>query len=279
MTETVWRYLEMIWEPYPDGDTLEVINGLWPDAGQAAQELAEAYLEVRIAEEDKPAGDALVSASEGYNVGGLPFHLPVMRQVLGEGLLAIGTPAIEFLQRWFNESGDVGQKAGIAILLTEFGEVAAESVPLLVAEVANPAKPEERFGLRCTAAYALGKLGVASAKVVEALSQVAGAADEAQPLRSYCIEALMDLGPPAAAAIPVLEQVLKNEQKDEDLQHFAWSALKSVGAARRTIRVEAQWPSTCGPCTGRPGSRSCTIRRPPSDLGRQATYAEVCSET
>jgi hypothetical protein len=71
---------------------------------------------------------------------------------------------------------------------------------------------------------------MAPAEVVEALVQVARAAEEWQPLRSYCIEALMELGPAAAASIPVLEQILKNEAEDEDLRNFAWSALKSVGA-------------------------------------------------
>jgi PBS lyase HEAT-like repeat len=153
-----------------------------------------------------------------------------MRQVLAAGLQAIGAPAIELLRRWFKGSEDVDQKADITVLLAEFGEAAAVCVPLLIAEVAESAKPEERCGLRCAAAWTLGKLAVASPEVVEALVQVAGAGGEAQPLRSYCIEALMDLGPSAAAAIPVLEQVLKNEAEDEDLRNFAWSALKSVGA-------------------------------------------------
>jgi hypothetical protein len=234
MTEFAWRYLEKMWtELYPDGDPGEVVSGLWPEPGRAANELAEAYLEVVIAEGDEAAQDALVAASEGREVGGLPCCLPAMRQVLWEGLQAIGPLAIALLERWFRESGDLGQKGRIAFLLARFGEAAAECVPLLVAEVANSAMPKERFGLRCSAAYALGKLAVASMEAVEALARVAGAGGEAQALRSYCIEALMDLGPTAAAAIPVLEQVLKNEAEDEDLRNFAWSALKSVGASSR----------------------------------------------
>jgi hypothetical protein len=227
----------MIWdEDHHGGDTsqaMTVINGLWPDLERAAQELAEAYLEVKTAEEDEPSRDALVSVSERYRVGGLPFCLPAMRNVLSEGLQAIGAPAIELLLGWFQAAEDAVRKAGVTILLAEFGEAAAGCVPLLVAEVVNPAKPKERLGVRCAAAYALGVLDVASPEVVESLAQVAGASGEAQPLRSYCIEALMDLGPAAAAAIPVLEQVLKNEAEDEDLRNFAWSALKSVGAGAR----------------------------------------------
>jgi HEAT repeat protein len=245
MTETAWKYLEMIWDDdHHGGDTSQartVINELWPDLEGAAEELVEAYLQVKIAEEDETDRDALISASEGYNVGGLPFHLPAMRQVLSAGLQAIGSPVITLLQKRFKESEDVVQKARIAILLAEFGEAAADCVPLLVAEVANSANPKERFNLRCSAAYALGNLGIASAEAVEVLAQVAGASSEAQPLRSYCIEALMDLGPPAAAAIPILEQILKNEAEDEDLRNFAWSALKSVGASSREHPCGGTW--------------------------------------
>jgi Holliday junction resolvasome RuvABC DNA-binding subunit len=111
----------------------------------------------------------------------------------------------------------------------------------LIAEVADSAKSKERFSLRCVAAYALGKLGVTSAEVVEVLAHVAGASGEAQRLRSYCIEALMDLGPSAAAAIPVLEQILKNEGENEDLRNFVWSALKSVGAGSREHPCGGTW--------------------------------------
>jgi hypothetical protein len=232
----------MIWEPYPDGDIAQAIDGLWQDKGSATRELAEAYIEVAFAQDDEPLRDALLSAGEAYEVGALlvrgydergrVVHFPVLPGIIADALRAIGAPAIEPLQKLFRESQDVGRKIAIANLLAQFGEAAAESVSILAAEVANPGEPEERCGLRCTTAYALGTIGVASAEVVEALTRVAGAADEAQPLRSYCIEALMDLGPSAAAAIPVLERVLKDDE-DDDLRQFAWSALKSVGSASR----------------------------------------------
>lgn len=232
MTENAWKYLEKMWddEAYPSAVAGEVISNLWPDVRDAAQELTEAGLEVIIAERDKPTRDALVAASEHYSVGGLPYCLQAMLSVLCQGLLAIGTPAMEVLQRWFKESEDISQKTGVAVLLGPFGEAAADSVLLLVAEVANSTQPKARRGLRCAAAYALGKIKVASAEVVETLSQVAGATGDDQPVRSYCIEALLDLGPPAVAAIPVLNHMLRNEAEDDDLRHFAWSALKSVFA-------------------------------------------------
>src|SRR5262249_45026946 len=122
-------------------------------------------------------------------------------------------------------------------LLAEFGEAAAGCVPLLVAEVVNPATPEERRGVRCAAALALGRIGAATdvdeaeatlAGAVGGLTPGAGDPAESQPLRSYCIEALMDIGPPARSAIPVLERVFRDDE-DEDLRNFACSALKSVG--------------------------------------------------
>jgi hypothetical protein len=174
--------------------------------------------------------------------------------LLAEGLRVIGAPAVELLRRWFEGAEDAVRKAGVTILLAEFGEGAAGCVPLLVAEVANTAKPKERLGVRCATGFALARIDLASAEVVAALTQVAGSAEEAQPLRSYCMEALMDLGPAAAAAIPMLEQVLKAEAEGEDLRNFAWSALKPSVQGRVSTRVVARWPSKCGPCTGLSGS-------------------------
>src|SRR5262249_31441359 len=79
-----------------------------------------------------------VAASAGYNVGGLLCCLPVMRQVLAAGLLTVGMPAVEFLQRRFAESSDSVERAGAALLLGEFGAEAAGVVPLLAAVLADP---------------------------------------------------------------------------------------------------------------------------------------------
>lgn len=88
------------------------------------------------------------------------------------------------------------------------------------------------------------------AGAIEMLTRVAGNPAESQTLRSYGIEALMDIGPPARSAIPVLAHVLRGDP-DDDLQHFAWSALKSVGAPSREHSAGALWPITCGRCTAR----------------------------
>lgn len=236
MTENAWRYLEMTWEDDPPGaHVAEIVKEVWADATQAANELTAAYIEMFVAQGDEAARKTLVagrSADSGLDllIDFVPNHLSIMRAMVSEGLAKIGAPAMEFLQEFFLHSPDLVQKAAIANLLAEFGSAAAGSVPPLVAELATSDETKQRFDLRCAAAFALGKLGVASADVVKALARVAGAGDERQALRSYCMEALMDLGPSAVTAVPVLEQVLKNEAEDDDLRHFAWSALKSVTA-------------------------------------------------
>ena len=243
MTEATWRYLkEACGGVYPESDLGEVVARLWPDREGAARDLAAAWTEVKAAEEDEADRQALLSASAGYNVGGLPCCLPVMRQVLAAGLLTVGRPAVEFLQRRFAESSDSVERAGVALLLGEFGAAAAGIAPLLAAVLAEPDPDGGRRSLRVAAAYTLGEIGaatdedeaeVALAGAVEVLIRVAGDSVESQPLRSYCIEALLDIGPPARSAIPVLERILRDDTADDDLRHFAWSALKSVGAPFR----------------------------------------------
>lgn len=234
MTDSVWRYLESVLEAEVYSDAKphamrDVLNNVWPDAQQTARELAEAYAEVRAAEEEEPARDALVSARKQYpKVHVFLSHLPDMRMVLFAGLSAIGSPAIEYARRWFEQSADLDKKARIVLLLADFGEAAADCVPFLVAELADSSHCDERHAMRFVAAYALGKIGVASANVVELLAERSSDVDEPQSLRSYCIEALLDLGPSAAAAIPFLKSILNNEAENEDLRHFAWAALKSV---------------------------------------------------
>lgn len=243
MTEAAWHYLEEAWgeDIYPDGDLAGLIAGQWPDPQRAASDLAAGWMEVKVAEEDEADRQALLSASERYNVGGLPSCLPVMRQVLAAGLLAVGAPAIEFLQRRFMESSDSVERAGIALLLGEFGVAAVGVAAVLATVLAEPDPEGDRRSIRIAAACALGQIGAAidedaaeaaMAGAVEVLTRVAGDPAESQTLRSYCVEALMDIGPPARSAIPVLERVLQDDP-DDDLQHFAWSALKSVGAPSR----------------------------------------------
>lgn len=236
MTETTWKYLEMIWDDeHHGGDTsqaLAVIQDLWPDFDQAAHELAEAYIEVDIAMQYKKVREALITVSENYRVGGLPYHLQAMQIVLVDGLKAISLRTVPMLQRWFKESDDVTRKARIAGLMGDLGNLAADCVSLLLTELADSANPRQRHDVRCASAYALGKLDVASPDVVKVLMQVAGDTSENQALRSYCIEALMDLGPAAKSSIPTLTKIFYHDE-DEDLRHFAWAALKSVRAATR----------------------------------------------
>ena len=114
-----------------------------------------------MAEEDAADHQALLSASERYDVGGLQSCLPVMRHVLAAGLLAVGAPAVEFLQRRFVESSDSVERAGVAQLLGEFG-AAVGAAPVLAPSLAEPDPEGDRRCIRIAAACSLGRIGAAT---------------------------------------------------------------------------------------------------------------------
>jgi hypothetical protein len=240
MTETAWRYLQRLRDmvrsgEYPDGlsepEFRAAVGDVWADAAAAAAELIEAWMEVDIVEDDESAKAAFLSVCEAHDLGELP-SCGVTKELLLEGVHTVSGPAGDFLRGLLRQSADVGRKTQSVRLLYGLRDSAASSVPLLVAELADSADPHERLSLRVFSAAALGEFDIASPDVVEVLARVAADEGEYQPLRSYCIEALMDLGPGAAAAIPVLREI-KDHDEDDDLRHFAWSALKSVSAASR----------------------------------------------
>lgn len=245
MTEAVWRYLEEAWgnDIYPHGDLGGFVVEHWPDPERAAGDLAAGWIEVKLAEEDEVDWlQFLRGASKWCALGRLPAFLPLIRQVLGAGLLAIGAPAVVFLSRRFGESNDLVERAGLAMLIGEFGIAASGAVHLLTTALAEQNPEGDRCSVRIAAAGALGQIGAmmdeddvggAMAGALETLIRVAGDAGEFQPLRTYCIEALMDLGPPARSAIPLLTRMVRDDAEDEDLRNFAWSALESVEAPSR----------------------------------------------
>jgi len=65
--------------------------------------------------------------------------------------------------------------------------------------------------------------------MIEVITHAAEDMSSPQALRSVAIESLMDMGPVAVAAIPVL-RTIKETDEDSDLRMFAWAALKSVSA-------------------------------------------------
>jgi hypothetical protein len=241
MTEATWHYLEEVWgeDMFPDGDFAALILRHWPDFGQSVKDLAGGWMEVKMAEEDEDDRETLLTASEQFDVGGLTACLPVMRQFFATGLKTVGSPAIEFLQRRLTESDDLVECAASAVLLGEFGAVAVGATPVLAIVLADG---ELISTIRVAAACALGQIGAATAEdvaeealagTIGVLARVAGDPAEPQSLRAYCMEALMDIGPPARSAIPALERIHRDETEDEDLHHFAWSALRSVGSSSR----------------------------------------------
>lgn len=179
MTEAAWYYLEAAWgnDIYPDGDLAGLIAGHWSDPERAAGDLAAGWVEVKAAEEDEADGQALLSASERYDVGGLPSCLPVMRQVLAAGLLAVGASAVEFLQRKFVGSSDSVEREGVALLLGEFGAAAVGVVPVLATVLAEPDPEGDQRSFRVAAACALGQIRAATTRMRRRLRW---------PVRSRC---------------------------------------------------------------------------------------------
>jgi hypothetical protein len=198
----------------------------------AAADLVEAWIDINQAEDDESAKAAFLSACKAHDLGPLPNYWSLMRDFLFKGVRTLAAPAGDVLRGRLAQSADAGRKLLSARMLYGLRESAEASLPLFVAELADSADPDERVTWRSVCAAALGKLNIASPDVVEVLARVADDESECQPLRSYCIEALMDLGPGAAEVIRVLREIKGNDE-DDDLRHFAWSALKSVSAASR----------------------------------------------
>jgi hypothetical protein len=195
MTEAVWHYLGEAWrnDLYPDGDLREMIDRQWSDAGRATSELVAGWTEVKAAEEDETDRQTLLAVSESYDVGGLVVCLPVMRQILAKGLLAVGKPAVESLQRRFVESSDAAECAAVALLLGEFGAASVGAVSVLTTVLAEPNSVGDRQAIRAATAYALGQIGAtidegdaeeALPEAVEVLTRLALDPNELQSQRS-----------------------------------------------------------------------------------------------
>lgn len=231
LTSQVWQYLEQVWQEDREttGEPGAAIASIWPDRQKAARELFFAIEHVSKCEEDEAAARELIENSEPFLVGGLPFCLQAMRKVLNEGLRAISEETLHMTQGLLSDA-DLTRQADIALAWGNLGKSGSRCVPDLIKFLDSREKTVEQHALRCAAAFAIGKIGVATDAAIDVLSRVAQAANEPQSLRSYCIEALMDLGAAAASTKPILESIFRNESEDEDLRHFAWGALKSVTA-------------------------------------------------
>ena len=231
LTPQVWQYLEQVWREGEEttGEPRAAIVSIWPDRHKAARELFFAIEHVSKCEEDEAAVHELIESSEPFLVGGLPFCLQAMRKVLDDGLRAISAETLDVTQGLLSDA-DLTRKADIALTWGNLGKTGSRCLPDLVGFLDSREKTVEQHALRCAAAFAIGKIGVVTDAAIDVLSRVAQAANEPQSLRSYCIETLMDLGPGAASATPILESIFQNESEDEDLRQFAWGALKSVTA-------------------------------------------------
>ena len=233
MNETVWKFFMCMYddETWPNPDAGECIKACWEDGGSVISDLFDAYSILLEANCNEEVYRQLEKKSDEYVEVGALFirgHLPIAASLLVQGQKVQGKAAVDFLVQQFETGGDE-VKGHAAFMLAELGPMESKAKAALVA-VLDGELGKSVENVRRAAALALGRIGDASSEVVKALADVAGDANETQSLRSYCIEALMDLGPAASSSATVLRQVFHNDE-DENLRHFAWAALKSVTAS------------------------------------------------
>jgi hypothetical protein len=232
MHDRVWEYLGVMYDDatWPDTDPLSAIDEVWADRGQAVNELIAGFAQAEPAQEDDEAREQLATESDAFPQVGLMASVPeVLILVLSKGVNAIFAEKLESILDRF-ESSSAKEKCVIAFFLAERGIGSCKSrAGLMLIDTLGKKKSPQISNTRCQAARALGKVEDADETLVKLLSELAADTCEVQSVRATCIEALMDLGPIAKSSTSILQQI-KEEDEDEDLQMFAWSALKSVTA-------------------------------------------------
>ncbi len=123
-------------------------------------------------------------------------------------------------------SDDPVTRLAAALALREAGKAARTAIPNLV-EALNDSSPTTRF----MAAMALGQMGDAAAPAVPALTQRLQAPNEEFRIQRNIIRALGSIGPTASAALPVLQEI----RKQEALQQEADGAI---------LRIKGKLPPT-----------------------------------
>lgn len=236
MKVTVWNYLELMYDDatWPDTDPTACIDEVWEDRYSGLQDLMLAQDEViTAAGEGSLAGSAIAEEGQDHpSVMVMVFAPKIMRSVLSSGIEAVRAECWEKLLDDFEKSrGELQAAIALTIASTEIHNTDSRVERLMIEALENDSDDV----LRRTKSYLLQGLGQARAvseDVVRAVARLAGDRQQSQPIRSYALEALMDMGPAAASATEVLDDIMANED-DEDLKMFAWSALKSVTAPSR----------------------------------------------
>jgi hypothetical protein len=215
---------------WPDTDPAACIDSVWPDRQQAMLDLLESYGTVNAAEDDSSARDQLwEEGMEFPDVMAMVAAPQVMNKLVRRGLQVVAESHFDQLLRVF-ESSDGELRCWAAMTIAEHGLKHSDSqAAKLFMGALNLKGTEQELQVRGFAVQAFGKLKEPGEEIVRAVTQLAKDQDEPQPLRATAIEALMEMGPSAKSAIPVLQQIKENDA-DSDLRMFAWAALKSVTA-------------------------------------------------
>ena len=232
MKNAVWEYLNLMYddETWPDSDPAVCVDAFWNDRKLALQDFMDAYGEVALAEDDSDTRDQLwEEGSEFPGCVSLVAAPQLMLDVIVRGLLVIAKGHFEHLLDLFEAGqGEIQERLAYVIALHGLGSSESRAAKLILAASAAKFSPGND-NLRSFAFQAFGKLGQPSGAMIDTITRAAEDTSSPQPLRAVAIESLMDMGPVAATAIPVLRDI-KEMDEDSDLRMFAWAALKSVSA-------------------------------------------------
>ncbi len=235
MHDRVWEYLGVMYDDatWPTTDPVEAVEKVWSDQRLAVSELIDAFVQAEPAPREEEIRDQLWKESEAFDSVGAMVSAPqVLLSLLSKGILAILAENLDSVLSRFESSSD-DKKCTIAFFLAERGIISCKSrAGLMLIDTLGDRTNPNLSDTRCQAARALGKVEDADEALVKLLSDLAADTSEKQSIRATCIEALMDIGPTAKSATDILRKI-KEEDEDEDLRMFAWSALKSVTAASK----------------------------------------------
>jgi len=232
MKNAVWEYLNLMYDDatWPDTDPAVCVDSFWSDRKLALQDLIDAYGEVALAEEDSDIRDQLwEEGSEFPGCVAMVAAPQLMSKVILRGLQVIAKSHFDHMLDLFEASqGESQERLAHVIALHGLGSSESRAAKLMLA-ASTAELSSGNDNLRSFAFQAFGKLEQPSNAMIEVITRAAEDMSSPQALRSVAIESLMDMGPVAAAAIPVL-RAIKETDEDSDLRMFAWAALKSVSA-------------------------------------------------
>jgi hypothetical protein len=233
LTNEAWEFVAKMWDDFgADGapSSRQVIDSIWPDLEEAAVQLLFTAHYARLCRENEQMCQAMSEFDDWFYGTYSPSRMPdILVGLAMDGLCSIESQALQATVNSCDERSSIDFKGTIFEVWGRLGKACAGAEEILLSCLLTNGQDPEIHGLRCGAARLFCKVGLVSDEVVDALTVVASCDEQPQVLRSYCIEALMDLGPAAKASAPVLLDLMRNSP-DEELQQFASAAFKSVTA-------------------------------------------------